>query len=325
MTVVHRLAWTAVAATLLLIALGGLVRATDSGLACPDWPACYGQWIPPADLRIWFEHGHRLWAGVVLLLILALTLVTRRHDRRLFALSLATLGLVLVQAALGALVVLLLLRAGLVTAHLLTSFAVVALLVTIAVGASSADPARHLEERQVGRWAAVVAGLVLAQAVLGAQGTGQGIAYVFNAVPMWLAGDAWTGDTRQLLHLVHRIGGYVVAAAVLALTLAVQRRAAIGGVTRPLALLTRGAAVLVVVQVALGLANALTRGAPWSATAHLAVASWIWTCLVAAAAVALRPSPVASSLGTPRRARARRLRGHPERPAGSVVRRTGAS
>src|ERR687891_1156857 len=59
-----KLAPAAAVATFVLIAIGGLVRATDSGLACPDWPLCLGHWLPPAELRPWIEHSHRLVAAV---------------------------------------------------------------------------------------------------------------------------------------------------------------------------------------------------------------------------------------------------------------------
>ncbi len=62
-------AFTAIA-TYALIVLGATVRATDSGLACPDWPRCHGELIPPLETQILIEYSHRLAAASVGLLIL---------------------------------------------------------------------------------------------------------------------------------------------------------------------------------------------------------------------------------------------------------------
>ncbi len=59
-----KLAIAAALATYLLIVVGGLVRATDSGLGCPDWPLCFGAWVPPLELHAWIEHSHRLVAAL---------------------------------------------------------------------------------------------------------------------------------------------------------------------------------------------------------------------------------------------------------------------
>lgn len=290
------------AATLVLIAMGGVVRATDSGLACPDWPACYGQWIPPADLNMWLEHSHRLWAGIVGLSIAWLagwTALRYRHRPALWRLSLAALMLVLVQAALGAAVVLLQLRAALVTLHLGLSLLVVACLIVIAVMARPAGARLtngRASARRMGRWALAVSLVVFAQALLGSQATGQGAAYVFNAVPIWLADDSWTGDAREWLHVAHRVGGYLVAAVVIVFALAVRRLRrddlAAPGWVGWLPWLAVG---LVAVQVALGLTNVLTRAAVASAIAHLVVASWLWVVVVTITALGLADARAVSA------------------------------
>ena len=58
--------------TILLIALGGYVHNTQSSLACPDWPLCYGQFFPKMEGGILIEHSHRLLASLVGLLTIFL-------------------------------------------------------------------------------------------------------------------------------------------------------------------------------------------------------------------------------------------------------------
>src|SRR5688500_20258293 len=68
-----RLAVVTLAATFVLVLAGGLVHATGSALACPDWPLCYGSAFPTMEGGVFFEHGHRLIALAVALLTVALS------------------------------------------------------------------------------------------------------------------------------------------------------------------------------------------------------------------------------------------------------------
>ena len=87
-----------------LIVLGGVVRITESGLGCPDWPLCHGRIIPPFDAATLIEYSHRLVASVVGLLVLATLIVAwRRYRSRAWIFRPALFGLVMVigQSALG--------------------------------------------------------------------------------------------------------------------------------------------------------------------------------------------------------------------------------
>ncbi len=112
-----------------LIVLGALVRAHGAGLACPDWPLCFGAFVPQMDLRVAFEWSHRALAGSITLGFAALAAITwlrtRAGDpvRRRLALAASLLA---VQILLGALTVWLQLASWTVTAHLLVGNAIAA-------------------------------------------------------------------------------------------------------------------------------------------------------------------------------------------------------
>lgn len=73
------LLWGTIVFTYTLMVIGNIVTSTGSGLACPDWPLCYGSVNPPKEVAIWIEWGHRLLGAVTGILILLSTIYSWKH------------------------------------------------------------------------------------------------------------------------------------------------------------------------------------------------------------------------------------------------------
>lgn len=132
-----------VLATLFLIFVGGLVRATGAGLGCPDWPKCFGMWIPPTSAealpagfdesqfnvwKTWIEYVNRLVGVVIGLLITATFILSfnyRKKEPSVFYSSMAAFVLVLFQGWLGGQVVESGLSEWLITMHMVLAMIIV--------------------------------------------------------------------------------------------------------------------------------------------------------------------------------------------------------
>jgi len=134
---IRRLVWKIAIATLLLMAVGSATRVMNAGLACPDWPLCYGQLVPSRqmNLQVFLEWFHRLDAALIGLSAIALAGLSwwDRHSlpRWLPWASTFALGLIVFQGVLGGLTVTELLRFDIVTAHLGTALLFFATLLVI--------------------------------------------------------------------------------------------------------------------------------------------------------------------------------------------------
>jgi heme A synthase len=132
----RRLVYLTLLAALPAAFWGGIVRVTGSGLGCPDWPLCHGQFLPSLDVATRIEWLHRFLAIVAGLTLAALalwTLVRYRSDRRALAFVGAAVVLYWLQAILGAITVLLELPDTWVTVHLANAELLLAVLTVYAV------------------------------------------------------------------------------------------------------------------------------------------------------------------------------------------------
>lgn len=244
-----------VVALIALVAVGGATRVMEAGLACPDWPLCYGLLLPgrQMNLQVFLEWFHRLDAFLVglALLVLAAVSLLRRRDLPPWLPRHAAAALLLVagQGALGAFTVTRLLEPAIVTAHLTTALVLVALISATdqrlrLTRIASSQPAAAAPLPRL--WLPLVGlsgALLLGQCVLG------GLMASHWAASLCLqAGEACSWLFR------HRLAAGPVGLAVLALVplslLALPRPSRPG-----LRLLSALAGLLVVLQLGLGVAT----------------------------------------------------------------------
>ena len=133
----HKLAVITLSATLLLIAVGSMVRVSGAGLGCPDWPTCWGCWIPPSDVskidaekydisqfnaaKMWIEYANRMVGVTIGFLVLATFVKSFRYAQSsppVFWGSTAAFLLVIFNGWLGGQVVKSGLKPGIITLHM---------------------------------------------------------------------------------------------------------------------------------------------------------------------------------------------------------------
>jgi len=266
------LCWCTALLTLALLTMGGVVHATGSSLACPDWPLCHGQAFPPMRGGVAFEHTHRLLGAGVGVLTLSVVIAGWRRDRAIRRAGLAAVALLLVQATLGGVTVLAGISRVASTLHLLlgTSFLALVVFLGTAPGAEDRPGPR--------RWTAAAAVVVLAQIVLGGLVRHLGAGMACGTDPVLCAGalvPSWPGGQLQV---AHRLGALAVAAVVLVTAARVRTAAA----DRPARRLAAGAAALVLVQIGLGVLSVTTSLGVAAVAAHLAAGALLLATLVAA-------------------------------------------
>lgn len=302
MTRFQKLAVTTVAGTLLLVTLGVIVRATDSGLGCPDWPFCYGQLLPAlGDTKAWIEWLHRGVAAVLGVLILAqaiLAFIDHRDRRSLLWPSIGAVVLVGFQAYLGRQTVLVGNTGDSVTAHLATSQALLGLLVYVLV--RSFFPARIAGRGGSQRFtllAALGAAATYALLLFGARVTAADAALIFPDWPL-MGGTLFPPLTEvTTTHVLHRWVAIVVGLIVAVIAVAALRTQRDH---RAIVRLAVSAAILYIFQAVIGGLQVLTQLAAWTQTLHVALGATIWALMCALAVTAYytaRVSPVVGASG----------------------------
>ncbi len=259
------------ASTLLLIFAGAMVTSTGSGLAVPDWPLSYGMLMPPMVGGIFYEHGHRMIAATVgfLTLIQAIWLQRREPKRFLRILGWCSLGAVIVQGLLGGLTVLLLLPKSISIAHAGLAEIFFCLNLSIAFFASNAFASMQSYDKgdaPVTSTTALVA-LVYAQILIGALmrhlGAGLAIRDIW-VIPQFTSAGV-------IVNFAHRIGGILVAFAVVAIAISLRRFE----LNHPLRVVANFLVVFVAAQIMLGAYTVWSGKQPYITSLHVMIGALI--------------------------------------------------
>jgi protoheme IX farnesyltransferase len=310
-------------ATIVLFAIGGLVRGTGSGLGCSTWPACEtGRLFPSGTVHSLIEFSHRAMAFLVIVLTaltgFAAMRIAGREPSVLWPAVLA-FPLVLAQAGLGAVVVATELDAWWVTAHFVAALVLIADVTYVASAVWTDDAkdgsamngdamergALNSGDKSFPRLALITAAVVGLLLLVGTYVRASDAQLVFTDWPLMDGRLVPTLGGAATAMFLHR----ALAAIAMLLVLWTAIRARTDAGRHPVTVrLSTIALVLFLAQVMVGAANVWTRLRPWAVVAHVALSVLIWATVVALATVASKvatphpqPAPKADETTTDER------------------------
>ena len=282
------LVYASLAASFLVVVWGGVVRVTGSGLGCPDWPLCHGQFLPSLDPATRIEWFHRFLAivgGMTVAAVVLWSLIVYRADRRILTLAIVAAILYPLQAVLGAITVALELSPEWVTVHLANAELLLATLTILAVVVRWPN----VGPMPSAGWSWLALGAAVGTFILMVSGAYVRGTDATTACLGWpLCGDvAFPSLGAPAIAMLHRYIAAIVGLLVVAACIEAWRHRRDAPGLGPLAIAT---GLIFIVQIAVGAANPLTGFSIWAVGAHPAVASLLWCSVVALAAVAWRPA-----------------------------------
>jgi heme A synthase len=247
--------WFGAAYVYLLILFGAFVRLSGSGLGCGDnWPYCNGSWWPAWDITTWIEWGHRLLgAGAMIPFALVVMSIyagrTALGSRASFFTRCAKwiIGLLVIQALLGALTVKLDLSAPVTAIHFVIANVIMALFITVALRA-------HVRStRPLTLPIRMSAALALFTVGWGALTANSGASLACLGFPLCNGQILPMGPTPHATALLHTHWAHrLLAYALTVLIIANAARAFRSGATSRVKATAGAALVLLITQVAIG-------------------------------------------------------------------------
>ena len=259
-----------------LMLLGAAVRALDAGLACPDWPLCFGKVLPKYDLQVYLEVIHRFVAGFVALvffLIYFTALLKPDLKKTRWVLSIGML-LLLAQIIMGGLTVLKILEPGIVTAHLSLA---TAFLISLVIIQYQIDGPRYkaLPHALFEKVSLLGLALVLTQIVLGGWVASNYAGMACLDFPLcngqWF--PAWTGPIGA--QVIHRLMAYSLASFFIGYFFYGLKLASQNKISLAQKKLVFQCFLLIFSQIAIGVMNLQMQIPAWMTVMHLGVALYL--------------------------------------------------
>lgn len=264
---------------LFLVALGASVRVMNAGLACPDWPLCFGEFIPDYHPQVYFEFLHRVLAGLISLVsfYLNIKLLTNKNiSCKVKRIIYFIFVVLLAQIILGGLTVLMNLNAYIVVAHLSlgTSFLALSFWVYFLLNKNNIFSQFFLQNKSLVKkntflpklinlknWSLLTLLVVGVQIFLGGLVASHYASLVCTDFPLCQGKFIPTLSGIIGLQVIHRLGAYVTVLMVLFLVFKLQKNIK--------SIFTKYIAAFIVVQFSLGVANVLLFTPPLLAVLHL--------------------------------------------------------